>query len=78
MAETHELVRRITQIGRVKQILRHHLGMLWSDPARAASVPPLMIWGPPGVGKSALIRQVADETGSRRSVPGPSIARALG
>jgi hypothetical protein len=61
MAETHELVRRITQIGRAKQILRHHLGMLWSDPVRATSVPSLMIWGPPGVGKSALIRQVADE-----------------
>ena len=61
MAETHELARRSTQIGRAKHILRHHLQMLWSDPARATGVPPLMIWGPPGVGKSALIRQVADE-----------------
>ncbi len=61
MTEAHELVRRSTQIGRAKRILRHHLQMLWSDPARATSVPPLMIWGPPGVGKSALIRQVADE-----------------
>ncbi|MHB8352478.1 MAG: ATP-binding protein [Thermoplasmata archaeon] len=38
----------------LKEILRAHLTLPW---------PPLFLWGPPGVGKSSVVRQVASETG---------------
>lgn len=36
---------------------------LWADPERASLVPPLMVWGPPGVGKSSILRDAARELG---------------
>jgi len=50
-------------IGQVRQIVRHHLQALWRRPSEACVLPPLMIWGPPGVGKSAVIYQVCAEEG---------------
>ena len=47
----------------VRAILQHHLTSLWDEPARATVLPPLMVWGPPGVGKSALVREVCAEQG---------------
>jgi hypothetical protein len=54
---------RTCSIGQVCNIVRHHLHALWARPDQACVLPPLMIWGPPGVGKSAVIYQVCDEEG---------------
>jgi hypothetical protein len=40
-----------------------HLQALWEAPERAAEVPPLMLWGAPGVGKSAILREAAARHG---------------
>jgi hypothetical protein len=42
-------------------LLNHHLTLLWRSPEQAAFVPPLMIWGAPGVGKSDIVRQVCQQ-----------------
>ncbi|GDX83888.1 ATPase [Deltaproteobacteria bacterium] len=34
-----------------------------SEPTLALRLPPIMVWGPPGVGKSAVLREVAEEEG---------------
>ena len=47
----------------VRTVLDHHLGALWKEPARARVIPPLMLWGPPGVGKSAIVREACAERG---------------
>ena len=44
-------------------LLIHHLNALWSDPARVADIPPLMLWGPPGIGKSSIVRSVTTRLG---------------
>ena len=30
---------------------------------------PLFLWGPPGIGKSEVVQEVADELGGHRSLP---------
>ncbi len=40
-----------------------NLQALWRHPDLAATLPPLMIWGPPGIGKSAVVRAVAEQEG---------------
>jgi hypothetical protein len=45
----------------VRRIVRHHLQVLWAHPEHAVTLPPLMIWGPPGIGKSAVIYEVCAE-----------------
>lgn len=47
----------------ISALLTHYITALWETPQHAALVPPLMIWGPPGVGKSAIVRQVAETLG---------------
>lgn len=47
----------------INALLTHFVTALWEAPQEAALVPPLMIWGPPGVGKSAVVRQVAKTLG---------------
>lgn len=47
----------------VKQILRHQLQAQWADPKLASALPPAMIWGPPGIGKSSVIRALCSEMG---------------
>ena len=47
----------------VRAILDHHLRALWQAPDQARVLPPLMLWGPPGVGKSAVVRQACEESG---------------
>jgi len=51
----------ITSIKKAERILQHQLNLLWSNPDRSGEVPPLMIWGPPGIGKSTFIRNLCKE-----------------
>ena len=45
------------------KIVLRQIRMLWKRPERAELVPPLMVWGPPGVGKSTILREAARELG---------------
>jgi hypothetical protein len=47
----------------VRAILHHQLALLWSHPERVRSIAPLMLWGPPGIGKSAVVREVCTTQG---------------
>ena len=48
-------------ISKAKKLLQHQLDILWTNPDRSGLVPPLMIWGPPGIGKSTFIRTLCEE-----------------
>ena len=44
-------------------LLKTQLEALAEDPSLAKSLPPLMVWGAPGLGKSSILRDVATEMG---------------
>ena len=44
----------------LERLLRAQLDVMEKTPALAKSLPPLMVWGPPGVGKSSIMRAVAE------------------
>jgi DNA polymerase III delta prime subunit len=52
-----------TSISKAKRLLQHQLDILWDNPEKSGTVPPLMIWGPPGIGKSTFIRELCKENG---------------
>ena len=45
------------------RLLRHQLQQIFAHPELASQLPPLMVWGAPGIGKSTIIRTVADDLG---------------
>jgi hypothetical protein len=47
----------------VRSILEHQLQLLWERPEQAHVIAPLMLWGPPGVGKSTVVREVCKARG---------------
>ena len=47
----------------LEQLLSAQLDMIQEDPPQARVLPPLMVWGPPGVGKSSIMRSVAESRG---------------
>jgi len=50
----------VANITAIQQIVQHQLQLLSTDPALAHQLPPLMLWGPPGVGKSSVIRELCE------------------
>lgn len=47
----------------LEQLVRMQVAALEKDPSAAKVLPPLMVWGAPGLGKSTIIRKVAEEFG---------------
>ena len=47
----------------IQSIVTHQLGLLATQPSLAHELPPIMLWGPPGIGKSSIIREVCNRTG---------------
>ena len=45
----------------VSTILGTMIDALHAEPKDAGLIPPLMIWGPPGIGKSAIVRGLAEQ-----------------
>lgn len=60
--ELIDMHNRITT-GELDRLVRHQLEQIFAHPEQAAELPPLMIWGAPGIGKSTIIRTVAQELG---------------
>lgn len=60
---TNSCITTQSSLAEVKELLRHHLHAIQSDSSFADKIPPLMLWGPPGVGKSAAIMQITKELG---------------
>lgn len=47
----------------LEKVLRMQVRTLAEHPELAKVLPPLMVWGAPGLGKSSIIRGIADEMG---------------
>ncbi len=47
----------------LNRLVRHQLKQIFDHPEQAEMLPPLMIWGAPGIGKSTIIRMIAREMG---------------
>ena len=47
----------------LESIVRHQVGLIAEEPSIAAQLPPLMVWGGPGVGKSTILRKIAENMG---------------
>ena len=58
----------VTSITKAKKILQHQLDILWDNPEKAEMVPPLMIWGPPGIGSLPSFETCARKTKSDLSM----------
>ncbi len=52
-----------TPLDDVAALLDHQLQQLWARPEDRHAIAPLMLWGPPGVGKSSVVRSVAERHG---------------
>ncbi|MDN6180553.1 MAG: hypothetical protein L0I84_06050 [Halomonas subglaciescola] len=44
-------------------LLTHQVRQLHAHPEQAAELPPVMLWGAPGVGKSSIVREVTEREG---------------
>ena len=62
MAEILDMHNRVTGT-ELAHLLRMNLKALERDPRQAKLLPPMMVWGAPGVGKSSILRQAAEELG---------------
>ena len=47
----------------LRKLLKLQVRKLMENPGLARKLPPLMVWGAPGIGKSSIMRGVADELG---------------
>ena len=53
---------KITVAG-LETLFRNILDSLWNGSAAPDKLPPMMVWGAPGLGKSTIIRNLAKEYG---------------
>ena len=60
----------------LEKLLRKHLRALVEDPGAAKALPPLMVWGAPGLGKSSILRDVAEDARMRGSASSTSGSRS--
>lgn len=54
---------RQTSPDQATALLEHQVDLLRQNPDLAELLPPIMLWGPPGVGKSSVVRSVAERAG---------------
>ena len=59
MADLHNTM----TVSGLKTLFRNILDSLWKGKAAPEKLPPLMVWGAPGLGKSTIIRELAREYG---------------
>ena len=45
----------------LESLVRHQVRLIEAEPSSAATLPPLMVWGGPGLGKSTIMRKIAEE-----------------
>ena len=57
--DTHNIV----FASELQDILRSEITAVREDETVSAKIPPVMVWGPPGVGKSAIVKAVAKAAG---------------
>ena len=50
-------------IAEARALIAHQLSVLQSRPELAGAISPIMLWGPPGVGKSSVVRDLCAERG---------------
>jgi hypothetical protein len=65
MVKEEVMVRNENRVSaaQLERLLQAQLDMIRDAPAQAKVLPPLMVWGPPGVGKSSIMRAVAESRG---------------
>lgn len=57
--DTHNIV----HASELQDILRSSIEAVQADDTVSSSLPPVMVWGPPGVGKSTIVKNLAREMG---------------
>ena len=57
-----DLHNKVTSV-ELENLLKMQVQALGENPSLAHALPPLMVWGAPGLGKSSVLRQVAEELG---------------
>lgn len=65
MTDTHTTLNMHNRITaeELKELVRMQLKSLFANPKLAQVIPPTMVWGAPGLGKSTIIRTLAEEMG---------------
>lgn len=46
-----------------RRIIEAQLQQLWSSPCSTQQIAPIMLWGPPGIGKSQVVRELCQQLG---------------
>ena len=64
MAQTTSVnTRNVIAMEELSNFIKQNIETLHSNPELATELPPVMIWGAPGLGKSTIVKSVAKELG---------------